>query len=180
MITYPRNTDAKYVIYNTATQQIIKRNADYPRADGAEISGLDPDLVYLEQKDTLILPDYDPRYFVKVTTETPKVDDGDWEIKETTQKRDIEQIQASIENAEAEANERLLPFNKQMKALVLGQAVLFRMLDSQNLNSKEQAIRDECIALGVKVWKNDANLRKKINDIAKDNEPDIDEGWERS
>ena len=94
-ITYPRPTDAKYVLYKISTSEVLKRNISYPRTDGGEIVGLDPDLIYLEMQ-TNAVPDYDPRYFQRVVTETPILDDGIYEIVNTTQKRPVDEILSLI------------------------------------------------------------------------------------
>ena len=47
MITYPVDTATRWAIWSVAQADIIKHNKPWPRADGGEIVGLDPDLVPL-------------------------------------------------------------------------------------------------------------------------------------
>lgn len=47
-ITYPVDTEnTKWAVYKISTSEIIRKNADWPTADGSEIPGLDNDLAML-------------------------------------------------------------------------------------------------------------------------------------
>ena len=178
MITYPRNVTpgTKYVLFRISTGEVINNKTDYPRTDGGEIVGLDPDLVYLERISSVI-PDFDSRYYILTKTETPNVDDGIWNIAYGTQKRGQPEIEIAATNAEATSNETLVPREAQLKLIILGLGVLFRQLDAQTLTPKEVVIKDKVVAVATNVWQNDANLKNKITAIAAGNEPDLDDGW---
>jgi len=47
-MNYPVDTSKKYTIYNTATSEVVREKINYPRADGEQIVGGDPDLVFLQ------------------------------------------------------------------------------------------------------------------------------------
>lgn len=179
MITYPRNIESKYVLYRLSTSEVVKRNAQYPRLDGMELVGADPDYVYLEMVEG-VRPDYDSRLFELVLTETPILDDGIWEMVWTTQKRPVDVIVQQVENVETNANEQLLPYNQQMKILLLGIGVALRQIEAQTLTAKERAIRDKVIQLAVKVWKNDDTRQQLIDLVTQGQEPDLDAGWENA
>ena len=91
-----------------------------------------------------------------------------------------EVIETAIENEEQNANQSLLPYQRQLKTMLLGLGVLFRQLESATLTPKETAVRDEVMSLAMKVWKNDASRRAKLAEIAAGTEPDPDSEWEKS
>ena len=47
-MNYPVDTTKEYAIYNTATSEVVRERINYPRADGEQIVGGDPDLVFLQ------------------------------------------------------------------------------------------------------------------------------------
>jgi len=51
-MNYPVDTSKKYTIYNTATSEVVRERINYPRADGEQIVGGDPDLVFLTVANT--------------------------------------------------------------------------------------------------------------------------------
>jgi len=173
------------VLIRKSTGEIIKRS-NYPREDMQPIVGLDPDLKWLIERELFKEPTYDSRIYVltkneKITTtpdeEYPHLDK--FEITYSTDKRDDNEIKLSIENAERNANEQLLPFEKQMKLLLLGVGVLFRKIEGMQLNKKEQAIADEITNTSVQMWKNDQTTIDKKQEIDDEKEPNIDDGWEK-
>jgi hypothetical protein len=46
-INYPVDPDSRWAAYRVSTDEIIRHKKPWPRADGAEIVGLDPDIVPL-------------------------------------------------------------------------------------------------------------------------------------
>lgn len=178
-ITYPRNTESKYVLFKISTEEVLKRNASYPREDGGEISDLNPDLIYLEMVESPV-PDYDPRYFIRTTTETPILDTGIWDITHGTQKRPVQEIEQVVENIEAEANQRVVPYEKQLKYLLLGVGLALHQIDGQSLTTKQSALRNLIISKAVKLWKNDDIASQLKTLIAGGQEPDLDTAaWEK-
>jgi len=47
MINYPVDPQSRWAIWSISEAKILKHNKPYPRADGGEIVGLDPDIVPL-------------------------------------------------------------------------------------------------------------------------------------
>lgn len=181
-ITYPRpiGPDDRYVLFRISTGETINANAIYPEGGGDPVPGLDPDLVYLHKVETA-RPDYDPRYFIQTKTETPNIEDGIWNIVYGTTKRDLADIEVAAANVEANANQNLLPYERQLKTMILGLGVLFRQLDAQTLTAKETAVKDQVMSLAVKVWRNDDTLKALLAQITSGEEPDLDNaGWEES
>lgn len=173
------------VLVRKSTGEIIKHDL-YPREDMQPVEGLDPDLEWLLKYEPFVRPDYDSRLFIlqqnEEITETPHPDYAhlnQYLITFATLKRDVEEIQAHIENAETNANQSVLPYEKQLKIITLGLGVLFRKVEGMSLNAKEQVIADRVESIAVKLWKNDQTLRDKVEQLANGEEPNLDEGWEK-
>ena len=174
------------VLIRISTGEVIK-HANYPKAEITPVDGLDPDLRWLIKHTPFEQPDYDSRVFKLIRTEDITNEPHPvypllemYKITFATEKRTDEEIQSSIENVESDATNNIVTYDKLNKLLLLGLAVLFRNVDGQTLNPKEQVIKDRVVAVGTKVWKNDAELRLKIQQLANGEEPNIDDGWERS
>lgn len=179
MIDYPVDVNnTLWSVLDTSNGEIISRNKKWPVLDGSEIPGADPRYVYLLQTASA-KPDYDSRTHILQQVETADEQANTLSYSYSSIKRPIEEITSSIENEEQDALESLLPNTRRNKILLLGMTVLFRSIDGLSLNTKEQAIADEIVSLGVKVWKNDSTLRSKIKDLADGNEPDLSSGWEK-
>lgn len=73
MINYPVDVEnTRWAAYRVSTQEVVRRNMRWPRADGGEIVGLDPDLVpLLEVREDQ--PAYDPAT-ERLEAATPVVD----------------------------------------------------------------------------------------------------------
>jgi hypothetical protein len=177
MISYPVQSTARFTVYRVSTSEVIDRNRAWPRSDGSQIIGQDPDYVWLEQKENII-PDYDPRYYAAVKTETPDIANEVWQTVWSTQKRPIEDIVVAVENAERNEMERHITTEQRDKLVLLALTVLFRQVGNQALTAKEIALKDMVIQKGTTLWKNDAALRAKVAAINAGHEPDIDAGWE--
>lgn len=172
------------VLIRKSTGEIIK-HAPYPREDMGVIVGLDPDLEWLLKHTPFIAPDYDSRYYVLNVTEEVTTDPhpdhahlNQYKITYDTTKRPEPDIIISVENAETEANEGVIPYTRQLKLIVLGIGVLFKNIDGLQLNQKETKIKNRVMAMAVKVWKNDTEARQKKQAIAAGQEPNIDDGWD--
>ena len=167
------------------TVEIIKRG-EYPNLDMEPIQGLDPDLEWLLVYEPFVQPDYDPRVYVLQTIENITSDPhpvydhlNQFRVTYLPLKRQSEEIQVAVANAESIANESLLPYDARLKLLCLGLGVLFRKTEGLTLTIKEKAIADRVTALATRIWKNDANARKLAADIITGIEPDLDAAWEK-
>lgn len=178
MITYPVSQSTKFVVYRISTQEIIKRNAPWPNGNGDPLApgSYDPDYVYLEMKKGSV-PNYDPRYFVLITTETPDIPNEEWNITYSTQKREALEIGVAIDNIEASKRESILPQEQINFYLLLAVATLFRRIDGLQLTQKEIALKDMIISKAIKVWNNRDRLDLIKSQIQSGQEPDLDEGW---
>lgn len=168
------------------TVEIIKRG-EYPNLDMEPVQGLDPDLEWLLVHEPFVQPDYDPRIYMLeqdevITSEPHPVYPLINKFKVTFRlvKRTSLEMQTAVTNAESNANEQMIPYDRRLKILTLGLAVLCRKTQGLTLTIKEQALFDQVVALGTKVWKNDANMKAKIADINLGLEPNIDTQWENA
>ena len=59
MITYPVDPNSRWAAVRISTNEVVKHNQKWPRADGGEIVGLDPDIALLLEVD-VPQPAYDP------------------------------------------------------------------------------------------------------------------------
>lgn len=72
MINYPVDPSSRWATWSISQAEIIKHNKPWPRADGGEIVGLDPDIVPLLEVDEA-QPAYDPATH-RLERNTPVVD----------------------------------------------------------------------------------------------------------
>lgn len=172
------------VLIRISTGEIIKHDS-YPQAVIEPIETLDPDLKWLIKYTPYDVPDYDSRVFSLVTTqEITEVAHPDYPLMDqflityNTQKRSVEEITTHIENAETDANENLLPYQQRVKLLTLCLGVLIRKTDGLTLTNKEIEIQDKIVTAAVKIWKNDNELKLKLQQLIDGIEPEIDAGWE--
>lgn len=174
------------VLIRISTGEIIK-HAIYPKSEVTPIESLEPDLKWLIKYTPYSKPDYDSRVFSLITTQEiteiahptyPEMDQ--FLITYDTLKRSNEEIQVQIENAETDANEGLMPYQQRVKLLTLGLGILIRKTDGLTLTNKEVVLQDKIVAAAVKIWKNDNELKLKIQQLLDGTEPEIDAGWEKS
>ena len=172
------------VLIKKSTGEIIK-HADYPRIDMALVEGLDPDLEWLLKYEPFAQPDYDSRLFTLVRTEaittTPHPDYvhlNQYLITFATERRADADIVLAIENAETNANEQLVKYQTRTKIFALALGVLIKRLDNLNTNVQEQAVLNKMLGIAVNVWKNDATLKAKLQQVIDGEEPEIDAQWE--
>jgi len=178
MITYPVDVaNTKWSVIQLSTGEIVGRNKTWPRPDGGEIQGADPDFAYLLQGQTA-QPDYDSRLYTLQGTETVDVDANQINKTWATTKRPTQdQIQAA-ENVESERLQDHLSIEREIveTRLMLG-ALLSFAVDNQALPPKARAMATDYKAKAVKLWKNRDRLDEIRADIEADIEPDLDAGW---
>ena len=108
MINYPVDPQSRWAIWSISEAKILKHNKPYPRADGGEIVGLDPDIVPLLEVNE-DQPVYDPAtHYLSRTTPVVDVNANThthgWEILP----RDPQDIADDAEREQAKAMYQLL------------------------------------------------------------------------
>jgi len=91
-------------------------------------------------------------------------------------KPDVE-ILSLIENAESEANESLIKNVDRLKTMMLYMALERRDRMGLNITNKMQAILDKGDEYALKLWQNDAELKKKIRQVIDGENVDINSDW---
>jgi hypothetical protein len=178
-ITYPVDVEnTEWAVYQVSTGQIIARHQSWPRADGEEIVGLDPDYVYLLHVDDAE-PDYDSRLFVLVGTETIDVPNNQLLLHWSTPARPLDEQILAAENREAQQLEAVigrLAREAIETRLVVG-AILNFALKNQTYPTKVNTLVEDYIAKALKVWQNRDVLALKIADLELGIVPDLDADW---
>ena len=177
MITYPVDPDSRWAVLQLSTGEIVSRNKPWPRVDGTEIVGLDPDYVYLQHREDA-RPQFDSRIYVLIGIET--VDAPANELRKTwaTEKRPTEEQKVAAENVEAEQLGLHIKIEREVIETRLMVAALLTYVDGVVMPAKVEAMADAYREKGVKLWRNRDRLRSILADIDEGTEPDLDAGWE--
>lgn len=176
----------KAVVLRKSTGEIL--NYDYNVADPTKaISGLDPDLEVLLYYTPYEKPDFDNRIHKLVEThEVTEIAHPDYSLYNqylvtySTEKRTNDELNLAVENAESFANSDLMPQNKLVKLISLALAAVIRELNGVTPGAREEAVKDEMVARAIKMYKNDEELQRKLQQIIDNVEPDLDAGWENT
>lgn len=187
MITYPVNvSNTKWAVIRQSTGEIISRNQTWPRSDGGEIQGLDPDYVYLldvrflspSHPQYVAQPNYDSRLYYLMATETPNIPNNILNLQWSAVKRDVdEQIESAL-NKEAEIVNSLIDVSREVIETRLAVSAILTQLSGQNLPQKVQEFVTNYRNKGVKIWNNRQRLNEILADINASNEPNLDAGWD--
>lgn len=178
-IEYPVDVvNTRWAILQLSTQQIIARNKVWPRSDGGEIVGQDPDFVYLLQVST-VEPDYDSRLYQLIRTEEADVEANELRWTWDTQKRPNEERIIAAENVEAEQVTLSVKLEREVveTRLILG-AILSHVVDQQQFPPKVRQRVRKYIGKATKFWRNRDRLEAIIEQIKAGEDPDLDTGWE--
>lgn len=179
MITYPVDVvGTRWAIYQVSTQTIIGRNKVWPVADGSEIPDLDPDFVYLlHVNDTP--PDYDSRLYLLDGQEGVDVDANVLHLSWTPVARPIEERVDAAENEESNQLARHIRIHRELieTRLMVG-ALLFYVLDGQQLPPAALNMADTYKAKALKLWQNRNYLINIITALENGEDPNMDDGWE--
>ncbi|MNF41649.1 hypothetical protein D3C85_538410 [compost metagenome] len=179
------------VLIRKSTKEIIKQDM-YPRADMQPVQGLDPDYEWLVKHIPFAEPDYDSRIFIMVTQlpdlnflenfqqHPDYVGIREYRITYSPEKRPNEDIIRSIENAEKEANDLVWKESEHKDGNMFMMNSVYKDAKGLELTAEEQAQIDKLNLVTVNLAKNKATKEIKIAQVLVNQEPNIDEGWERS
>lgn len=173
-------------LVNKTTRALI-RKANYPCADiNDTVPGLDADKEWLIiREDTL--PIYDERVYDLVTSETATtIPDAEYshlnvyQVNYSTQRRENTVISDNARERELQANTGIIPIQKQLKYMALGLGVIFRNYNIAGLTPNEQVIANKWVSIATRLFTNDTNLQTKLAEIAANQDPDLDTGWDET
>ena len=178
-ITYPVDVaNTQWAVYQASTGQIIDRRKTWPRADGGEIVGLDPDYVYLLHVDDAE-PNYDSRLYVLEGVEEVDVPSNELRLSWSVTGRPLEEQITAAENREAEQLETVIgKLAREVieTRLTLG-AIIKYALKNQQFPVKVQTLIDDYEVKAVKVWSNRDVLEQKIADLQATGTTNLDANW---
>jgi hypothetical protein len=179
------------VLIRKSTKQIIKE-AVYPNADISPVVGLDPDYEWLVKHVPFAEPDYDSRLYIMQTVlpDMAALDSfinhpsyagvREYRITYNPQKRTDADIIRSIENAEKEANNLVFSEAAHKDEFVFMMNSVYKDGKGSGLTAQEQDQIDKLAIVTVQLAKNKDAAAIKIAQVIAGNEPNIDEGWEKS
>lgn len=151
-------------VANPATYNVTNFNAVWPRADGAALSGANPNIIYFKKVNTE-KPVVDHRYVI-ITTPTLTLSDpapaaglpvGEYGQIHTPQKQSVEVLKAQVETAfQAELRKRF-PDSANPAVLLEAADAITRSQAGASLTAEQQTTLDTVTAVGDAV----AQLRAK-------------------
>ena len=176
-ISYPVDPDSRWAVLQLSTGEIISRNQPWPRADGMEIVGQNPDFVMLLQL-TDTKPDYDSRLYSLEGTEV--VDAAENELRTTWQAvaRPTEERVVAAENVEVDQLSRHVNLARELIETRLMVAAILEYSDGMTMPPQVEQMASAYKEKGVKLWRNRARLKAIITALENNEDPDLDAGWE--
>lgn len=179
MITYPVDVEnTRWAVLKISTGEIVSRRKKWPRADGGEIVGLDPDFAYLLHVDQTP-PDYDSRLYALQGTETVDVPENALRLEYAAIKRPLEDQISAAENEEAARLSALVKVEREVieTRLMVG-AILAYIVDNQQFPPKVRTMATAYKDKATRIWQNRDRLDQIIAAINAGEEPDLDSGWD--
>lgn len=188
-ISYPVDVaNTRWAVIKQSTGEIIARNEVWPRPDGAAISGLDPDFVYLldvrflasSHAQYVAPPNYDSRLYYLQSVETPDIPNNILDLEYEAIKRDEEEQIEAAKNKEVEELTKQIDITRELIETRLAVSALTRIAHGQGLPQKAQSYLSGYAEKGVKLWNNRGRLDEILTDIQSGIEPNLDAGWENA
>jgi len=186
-ISYPVNVaTTRWAVVRQSNGQIIARNQSWPRPDGGEIQGLDPDYVYLldirflpsNHPNYVSPPNYDSRFYSLQSVETIDIPNNKINLSYNAVKRDLSEQIISAENKELEELQKHISFEKEIVETRLAVSAIATQLLGQQLPPKASEFLSSYKTKGVKLWKNRGRLNEILDNLNSGLEPNLDAGWE--
>jgi len=180
-ITYPVDVEnTRWALYQVSTGTIIKRNAVWPRADGGEIQGMDPDFVYLLQTASTP-PDYDARLFHLDSTEVVDAENNTLGRDYTVVPNAPENVQAEVINEESVRFGRIAKIEQALTDVyIMTMATAAVVKDNEAFHPKAAEMYPAMLSRAIKLFKNRARREELEAAIAAGTvqAADLDAGWE--
>jgi hypothetical protein len=170
----------RFVIWRASTQQYTNMNATWPRTDGGQIVGANPDFEYYKKVDAA-QPDVDHRYTITsefgrtAITPTPAVGlpQGTYSAQYSLVKRDLPELLAQIET---EFNRQVLiqfPQSENPTRILLGLGILTKQQSGAALTAEETALLSTGTATSDKVAQLIARKQEMIDAATADEDYDL-------
>jgi len=143
-ITYPVDVEnTRWSILQISTGQIVGRNKKWPRADGGEIVGADPDYVYLLQSSTE-QPQYDSRLYTLEGNEEVSPEANTIGLRWEARKRPLDEQKQAAMNEEAYQFTRHFPVERVALETTLMVGLIYTFaIDGQTIPLRFRAFADK-------------------------------------
>lgn len=174
----------RFVIWRVSTAQFTNMNATWPRTDGGEIVGANPDFQYFK-KTTGTPPDADHRF--TMTTEYGKVPitptpaaglpQGTYEAQYTLTKLPVADLKAQVDTEFQKQVREQFPAVEDPSRLLLAAGALARKQDGATLTADQEAIIDAVKVNEDSIKQIEARRQALYAAIDADQDYDITDGW---
>lgn len=170
-----QNSKQLYWLRETTGEKNVINSRAISNTTGAPNPG--PNQEYLPIKKEEIIPDYDPRFVKLGISEAPNEGETEVHITYSVTDREVEEVNAAIDNAERLQVQKHYPLEDQQRDNVLALAAIFRQSKGLQLTEDEQAAADRIVAVAVKLKQNKDKAAQFKEQVANGNKPDIDSEW---
>jgi hypothetical protein len=174
----------RFVIWRASTAQFTNMNATWPRTDGGEIVGANPDFQYFK-KVAGTPPDVDHRF--TLTTEYGKVPitpapaaglpQGTYEAQYTLTKLSVADLKAQVDTEFQKQVRTQFPAVEDPSRLLLAAGALARKQDGATLTADQEAIIDAVKVNEDSIKQIEARRQALYAAIDADADYDITDGW---
>lgn len=162
----------RFVIYRPSTQQYTNMNATWPRVDGGQIVGANPDFEYYKKVEG-DRPDTDHRFTVSSVSGRVPFDpvpavglpQGEFKPVYTITKLPLPDLIAQIETAFQQQVRTQFPDTDNPSTLILAAKAIAKKQSGATLTTEENAILDSVTSVGDKVAQL-ATRRQELIDAA--------------
>lgn len=174
----------RFVIWRASTSQFTNMNATWPRTDGGELVGANPDFQYFK-KVAGTPPDVDHRF--TMTTEYGKVPitpapaaglpQGTYEAQYTLTKLSTADLKAQVDTEFQKQVRTQFPAVEDPSRLLLAAGALARKQDGATLTADQEAIIDAVKVNEDAIKQIEARRQALYAAIDADQDYDITDGW---
>ncbi len=174
----------RFVIWRVSTSQFTNMNATWPRTDGGELVGANPDFQYFK-KVAGTPPDVDHRF--TMTTEYGKVaitpapaaglPQGTYEAQYTLTKLSTADLKAQVDTEFQKQVRTQFPAVEDPSRLLLAAGALARKQDGATLTADQEAIIDAVKVNEDSIKQIEARRQALYAAIDADEDYDITDGW---
>lgn len=174
----------RFAVWQVSESRYTNLNAPWPRVDGGQISGANPDFRYYKKVD-VERPDVDHRYTVdsvygKIDTSPTPADGlpyGEYKAVHTATKLPVEDLKAQVDTEFQKQVQLAFPTINTPSLLIEAADAVTRKQDGATLTSDQQAVLTAINASGDAVAQLRARKAALYAAIDADQDYDIEAGW---
>lgn len=174
----------RFVIWRVSTSQFTNMNATWPRTDGGELVGANPDFQYFK-KVAGTPPDVDHRFTMTIEygkvaiTPAPAagLPQGTYEAQYTLTKLSVADLKAQVDTEFQKQVREQFPAVEDPSRLLLAAGALARKQDGATLTADQEAIIDAVKVNEDSIKQIEARRQALYAAIDADQDYDITDGW---